>query len=266
MYFYKKYQTLRHPFFLISPSEFPFCVSLAILAGLSGLVMYMHQQFFGLCCMTNGFVGLLICLYGWFKDMNIESISGYYTKAVRRGLKCGMILFIISEVMFFVSFFWAFFHSSLAPAMEIGFIWPPLGIETFDPWSVPLINTFILLTSGATVTCVHLSVIVDRRSTTQVYFFLTLGLALCFTTLQWYEYENAPFDISDGIYGSVFYLATGFHGFHVIVGTIFIQVCSIRYDNNLFNSSHSVGLECAIWYWHFVDVVWICLFITIYWW
>jgi len=166
--------------------------------------------------------------------------------------------------MFFFAFFWAFFHSSLAPSVEIGSIWPPLGIEPFNPWGIPLLNTCILLLSGVTITYTHHALCLGNARYLIDGFLFTILLAICFTFFQAYEYLNAPFNISDSVYGSTFYMATGFHGLHVIIGTLFICVCFARYTH--FTREHHVGFEAAAWYWHFVDVVWLFLFISIYWW
>jgi cytochrome c oxidase subunit 3 len=187
-----------------------------------------------------------------------------HTKAVQRGLKMGVVLFIVSEVMFFFAFFWAYFHSSLAPAIEIGSIWPPVGITVFSPWGVPLLNTLILLLSGVTITYAHHALTLGNRFYLVDGLAFTILLAVIFTFLQAFEYRTAPFNISDGIYGSTFFMATGFHGFHVIIGTTFIVVCLMRVHH--FTKQHHVGFEAAAWYWHFVDVVWLFLFVSIYFW
>jgi heme/copper-type cytochrome/quinol oxidase subunit 3 len=189
-----------------------------------------------------------------------------HTNPVQKGLRYGMLLFIISEVMFFSSFFWAFFHSSLAPTIEIGSIWPPIDLDVFNPWDVPLLNTLILLLSGASITLAHYSLIKGYTKYCLFGFIYTIILAIIFTTLQYLEYCEASFVINDGVYGSLFYMLTGFHGFHVFVGTLFIIICLIRYLKGHFSSKHHFGFEAAIWYWHFVDVVWLFLFICVYWW
>jgi len=160
----------------------------------------------------------------------------------------------------------AFFHSSLVPVIEIGAIWPPDGIQVFDPFQVPLINTIVLLASGSTITCAHHEIVSGNRYEAILNMFYTVGLAFLFTLLQLIEYFEASFSISDGIYGSTFYMATGFHGFHVIVGTIFISVMLIRLVYYQLTKEHHIGFEAAAWYWHFVDVVWLFLYVTIYWW
>jgi len=193
--------------------------------------------------------------------------EGRHTKIVERGLALGMVLFIISEVMFFFAFFWAYFHVSLSPAMEIGSTWPPTGISVLNPWKVPLLNTAILLLSGVTLTCAHYTLVLGQnRSQVLLYLFWTIFLGVIFTLFQIYEYIEAPFSIHDGIYGSVFFMLTGFHGFHVLIGTIFIIVMSFRFIFHHFTREHHLGFEAAAWYWHFVDVVWLFLFIFVYCW
>jgi len=177
-----------------------------------------------------------------------------------------MILFIVSEICFFVAFFWAYFHSSLTPAVELGAIWPPKGIAILNPWNVPLLNTVLLLSSGATVTWAHFAIIANNRREAILALCLTILFAIIFTALQGYEYYEAAFTIADGVYGSTFFMATGFHGFHVIIGTIFLTVSLIRLIKYHLTNLHHFGFEAAAWYWHFVDVVWLILFVSIYWW
>jgi cytochrome c oxidase subunit 3 len=203
----------------------------------------------------------------WWRDVIIEgTFEGHHTQAVQKGLRLGVILFIASEVMFFFSFFWAFFHSSLAPTPEIGSVWPPLGIETIDAWGIPLLNTIILLTSGATITWAHHAIIVGSRQNILYSLILTISLAIFFTFIQAFEYIESSFTISDSVYGTTFFLLTGFHGIHVIVGTIFIIVGTFRTIKHHFTKQNHFGFEAAAWYWHFVDVVWLFLFIVVYWW
>nr|AKH90808.1 cytochrome c oxidase subunit III [Rhinogobio typus] len=185
---------------------------------------------------------------------------------VQKGLRYGMILFITSEVFFFLGFFWAFYHSSLAPTPELGGCWPPTGITTLDPFEVPLLNTAVLLASGVTVTWAHHSIMEGERKQAIQSLTLTILLGFYFTALQAMEYYEAPFTIADGVYGSTFFVATGFHGLHVIIGSTFLAVCLIRQIQYHFTSEHHFGFEAAAWYWHFVDVVWLFLYVSIYWW
>jgi len=261
------YENLQHPFHLVPQSPWPFVTSISVLTVTIGAVMYMHSYQMGGFTLGFGLILLIFMMGMWWRDVVREATyEGRHTQAVQRGLRLGVVLFIVSEVMFFVSFFWAFFHSSLAPSIEIGSIWPPNGIDVLNPWGVPLLNTYILLYSGVTITYAHHSMLSGDWSKVMEGLFQTLCLAVFFTALQVLEYFEAPFDISDGIYGSTFFMATGFHGFHVIVGTIFIAVCFFRTAQAHFTRSNHLGFEAAAWYWHFVDVVWLFLFVSIYFW
>jgi cytochrome c oxidase subunit 3 len=185
---------------------------------------------------------------------------------VQIGLRYGMALFIASEVMFFAAFFWAYFDASLFPKEAIGGVWPPQNIRPFNPFELPLLNTLILLTSGVTVTWAHHALREGDRNGTLIGLGLTVLLGASFTSVQAYEYSHAAFGFKDGIYPSTFFMATGFHGFHVIIGTIFLTVCFFRALKGHFKPDHHFGFEAAAWYWHFVDVVWLFLFVCIYWW
>ncbi len=233
----------------------------------TGGVMYMHSFIGGGYMLTFGFLLVLFTMIVWWRDVIREAtFEGHHTTLVQKGMRYGMILFIVSEVMFFFSFFWAFFHSSLSPTVELGSIWPPKGIEVFNPWEIPLLNTLILLLSGATVTWAHHSMVAGNRKEALIGLIATVLLAISFTGFQGMEYLESSFRISDGVYGSTFFMATGFHGAHVLIGTIFLAVCFVRLLNYHFTREHHFGFEAAAWYWHFVDVVWLFLFITIYWW
>ncbi len=257
----------KHPFHLVDPSPWPLFASLAALATTLGGVMYMHAYRGGGASLALGATMLLYAMYVWWRDVVREAtFQGHHTQAVQRGLKYGMVLFIVSEVMFFAAFFWGFFHSSLAPTIELGAVWPPKGIEALDPWGVPFLNTVLLLSSGAAVTWAHHALLAGEGRQARLALACTVGLALLFTALQGVEYAEAPFTIADSVYGATFYLATGFHGFHVIVGTLFLAVCWLRLVRGHFRPTHHVGFEAAAWYWHFVDVVWLFLFVALYWW
>lgn len=257
----------RHFFHLVDPSPWPFVTAMSAFVMMNGSVMYFHSIKGGNFVMLLGLSLVVATMAIWWRDVVREAtFQGHHTKVVQTGLRYGMILFIVSEIMFFFAFFWAFFHSSLAPTVEIGSIWPPEGIHPFNPWEVPLLNTIILLSSGATVTWAHHAITTGIRYEAIYGLILTVFLAVIFTCLQAYEYLEASFNIADGIYGSTFYMATGFHGFHVIVGTLFLTVCLVRLIKYHFTTIHHFGFEAAAWYWHFVDVVWLFLFVSIYWW
>ena len=198
--------------------------------------------------------------------MREGTLEGQHTSLVQLGLRFGMLLFIVSEVMFFFAFFWAFFWAALSPTPEIGSVWPPQGIDVLSAWEVPLLNTLILLTSGASVTWAHHAIVAGDRDGAIQGLIVTIALAVLFTALQAFEYVNAGFTISDSVFGSTFYMATGFHGFHVFIGTCFLTVCLRRLVSNHFTRQHHFGFEAAAWYWHFVDVVWLFLFVSVYWW
>lgn len=257
----------QHNYHLVDPSPWPLLSSLGAFGITSSAVAYFHYYEGSERSFILSLIVLISSAFFWWRDVIREgTFLGHHTKVVQRGLKLGMILFIISEVMFFFSFFWSYFHSSIAPTIEIGSVWPPYGIHVLHTWKVPLLNTAILVLSGFTITWVHHSIILYDRDQSLLGFFITISLAFLFTIYQGCEYLEADYNISDGIYGSVFYMSTGFHGFHVIIGTIFIIVCAFRMFAFHFSGKHHVGFECAAWYWHFVDVVWLILFICVYWW
>lgn len=257
----------RHHWHLVDPSPWPLMAALAAFSLTSGGVLYMHNYIGGSFLFRLGFFSLIFVMYTWWRDVVREAtFEEQHNAAVQRGLRLGMILFIVSEVMFFFAFFWGFFHSSLAPVYNIGGIWPPEAIVTISASGIPLTNTVFLLSSGATVTWAHHSIRARAKKHTILGLIFTVLLAILFTFLQGYEYLNAPFNINDSVFGSCFYMSTGFHGFHVFIGTCCLFVSLIRVIFNHFTSTHHFGLEAGIWYWHFVDVVWLFLFIMVYWW
>ena len=251
----------KHPYHLVDPSPWPIVGSIA--AGLlaTGGVLFMHG--YGWWLMAIGFIAVLATMAVWWRDVIREAtFEGLHTPVVQLGLRYGMALFIASEVMFFSAFFWAFFSSSLFPADGV---WPPKGIHPFDPFEFPFLNTLILLLSGTTVTWAHHCLIENDRKGMLQGLALTIFLGVSFTCLQAYEFATAPWKFGQTIYPSVFFLATGFHGFHVIVGTCFLTVCFFRAWAGQFTPQRHFGFEAAAWYWHFVDVVWLFLFTCIYW-
>nr|WCB98910.1 cytochrome c oxidase subunit 3 [Bactrocera dorsalis] len=255
----------NHPFHLVDYSPWPLTGAIGAMTSVSGLVKWFHQ--YDISLFTLGNIITILTVYQWWRDVSREgTFQGLHTLPVTLGLRWGMILFILSEVLFFVSFFWAFFHSSLSPAIELGAMWPPAGIQPFNPFQIPLLNTAILLSSGVTVTWAHHSLMEGNHSQATQGLFFTVLLGVYFTILQAYEYIEAPFTIADSVYGSTFFMATGFHGIHVLIGTTFLLVCLIRHLNNHFSKTHHFGFEAAAWYWHFVDIVWLFLYISIYWW
>lgn len=255
------------PFHLVEQSPWPIINSFTLLTMAISGVLYFHGYPYGGELLILGFVLTLSVMILWFRDVVTESTYlGDHTSQVQAGLNLGVILFIVSEVMAFFSVFWAFFHSSLAPTIEIGGSWPPLGIQTLDAFAVPLLNTILLLSSGAFITWSHHALIKGDRRGAIIGASFTILLAIAFTALQAFEYHEASFSMADSIFGTVFFASTGLHGLHVIVGTLFISVGFIRMINYHLTSSHHLGFEASILYWHFVDVVWIFLFIAVYYW
>ena len=299
----------KHPYHLVDPSPWPFIGSIAALLLALGGAWYMHPELFGtwwtdtlglpvITKLIPGFALVLYTMYVWWRDVVREAeVQGDHTPVVQLGLRYGMALFIASEVMFFVAFFWAFFDGSLfaigGPELKIPYLnveewqqymrraangaqWPPKGVEVFDAWDLPFLNTLILLLSGVTVTWAHHALREGHRKEMLQALGITIFLGVCFTGLQATEYALAPFAFHSafddgqltkgGIYSSTFFMATGFHGFHVFVGTVFLAVCWFRARAGHFKPNHHFGFEAAAWYWHFVDVVWLFLFFCIYIW
>ena len=270
----------NHQYHILDPDPWPLIGSMSALVLFSGAVMWMHDNAYGWAVALLGLAGVLVTMFNWWGNTIKEAHEGHHTPVVSLHLRYGMILFIASEVMFFVAWFWAFFASSLFPApleMVNGTVqpiadaataaqWPMKGIEVLNPFAFPLLNTLILLCSGTTVTWAHHSLIHGNRDGLKLGLLLTILLGLLFTSIQAYEYIHAPFAFKGNIYGATFFMATGFHGFHVIVGTIFLTICYIRAVKGDFTPRQHFGFEAAAWYWHFVDVVWLFLFVSIYIW
>lgn len=270
----------NHPYHLIDPSPWPLLGAFSALFMFVGGVFFIHGKQLGYVMLPVGILAVIAVMYVWWRDVIREAIiDKCHNHVVQHGLRIGMVLFILSEVMFFFAFFWAFFKAAIFPVLlyegahlfdsaapPIIGQWPPKGVETFNPWDLPFINTLILLLSGTTVTWAHYGILHNDRKTVIRGLMITVVLGLLFTTLQAFEYMHAAFGFKDGIYSSTFYMATGFHGAHVIIGTIFLLVCLLRVMKGQMNAKHHVGFECAAWYWHFVDVVWLFLFIFVYIW
>lgn len=256
-----------HKFHLVDPSPWPLMASLGALMLTVGGVLYMHRVSNGWSVLLNGLILILYVMYVWWRDVVREATyERNHTASVYRGLRLGVIFFVVSEVMFFFGFFWAFFHSSLSPVHNIGGVWPPKAVTVIEFYMTPLTNTILLLSSGATITWAHHAVLMRSKKHATIGLTLTLVLAGFFTYFQGLEYNSLPFNISDSVYGSCFYLTTGFHGFHVVVGTIALIIVFIRLIKSHFTIMYHLGLESAAWYWHFVDVVWLFLFATVYCW
>ena len=280
----------KHDYHLVDPSPWPLVASIATMMMLMGAVIWM-KGLFGLPEGTKyvffaGLAGVLYSMFGWWSDVIKESKAGDHTPVVSIGLRYGMILFIASEIMFFAAFFWMFFDMALFPDSrqlipEVGAwadtakswsTWPPKGVEVLDPWSLPLLNTVILLLSGTTVTWAHHALQVGDRKAAKLGLMITVALGVIFTGVQAYEYHHIIHEhlffneeaLNSGLYGSIFFMATGFHGFHVLVGTIFLAVCLLRLMAGQLSPQKHFGFEAAAWYWHFVDVVWLFLFAFVY--
>nr|YP_009500758.1 cytochrome c oxidase subunit 3 [Trioza urticae]AWU49109.1 cytochrome c oxidase subunit 3 [Trioza urticae] len=255
----------NHQFHLVDPSPWPLIISFVILNYVSFSILFFNTKI--KLPMTISLIMIIWIMFTWWRDVQREStFQGYHTFSVVISMKYGMMLFITSEVLFFISFFWSFFHHSLSPNHEMGFLWPPLNIQSFNPLNIPLMNTIILLSSGISVTWTHASMISNNFYETKKSLLITVSLGIYFSLLQFYEYNSSPFCISDSVYGSTFFITTGFHGIHVLIGTIFLFFMTLRMNKLYFSKTHHLGLEMAIWYWHFVDVVWLFLYMTIYWW
>jgi cytochrome c oxidase subunit 3 len=282
------HEGVKHDYHLVNPSPWPLVgsasavvMALGLVIGLKGLFGIPKDQWWVLAL---GVCGVLLTFAGWWTEVVREANAGDHTPVVALGLRYGMILFIASEVMFFVAWFWVFFEMAifhhvrtLSPIDDVRTAWatwPPKGIETVEPFHLPLVNTLTLLLSGTTVTWAHHALQTGDRQGAKIGLALTIALGLLFTGIQGYEYSHilsdkmfyGPEATSSGLYGSSFFMATGFHGFHVIIGSIFLTVCLIRLLNGAFTPKQHFGFEAAAWYWHFVDVVWLFLFLGVYVW
>lgn len=256
---------VTHPYHLVDPSPWPFLTSMAAFVSAIGGVLMMNE--YSPVTLIIGLAFLIFCFVGWTRDVAKEGDEQkHHNSVVQNGLRFGFALFVISELMLFVSLFWAFFNASIAPTDAIQNMWPPKNIETMDPFSLPYFNTLLLLLSGTTLTWSHHALLEGRQKEMVQGLGLTVLIGVVFLGVQMAEYAHAPFAFTDGIYPSTFYMATGFHGAHVLIGTIFLLVCYFRGKAGLFTPDHHVSFEAAAWYWHFVDVVWIFLFVSIYWW
>lgn len=259
-----------HDYHILPPDLVPLVTTIGAFTFTTGMVLKMHEMSGGAVVPWAGLALLIAAMFTWFNKIVNEAHAGDHTPVVQLHQRYGMILFIASEVMFFVGWFWAFFDFSLFPSTiskAIGGQWPPKELEAvLDAFDLPLLNTMILLLSGTTVTWAHHSLIHGNRDGLKKGLWLTIILGILFSSLQAFEYAHAPFAFGKNTYGSAFYMATGFHGFHVIVGTIFLAVCLARTYRGDFTPRQHFGFEAAAWYWHFVDVVWLFLFVCIYIW
>ncbi len=276
---------VKHDYHLVNPSPWPLFGSMGMIVLALGAVTYM-KGLFGMpegtwWLLAVGFASIIWVMVGWWREVIKEGRQGDHTPVVQIGLRYGMILFIASEVMFFVAWFWSFFEFAIFHGARVGETfdvsnpiyqeglsrfaeWPPAGVEVFDPFHLPLMNTLVLLLSGTTVTAAHHALQHDNRKTAILMLFITIVLGVSFTGLQVLEYTHAGFTYDGTLYGSAFFMATGFHGAHVVIGTIFLIVCLIRLMSGGMSAKKHLGFEFAAWYWHFVDVVWLFLFAFVY--
>lgn len=254
-----------HPYHIVLVSPWPLLIGIAVLTGIIGFIKIFVYLEYNLTLFS--FIFILTISILWWRDVIRErTYQGFHSRVVLKGLIFGILLFIVREIFFFLSFFWTFFHSRLNTTVELGAIWPPLGVCPLNPFQVPLLNTVILLSSGVSVTWAHQAILNEDWGAGEKSLVITWILGIYFLSLQWIEYRMASFGIRDSVFGAIFFIATGFHGFHVIVGTLFLMVIWARVVKVHFRRSHHFGFECAAWYWHFVDVVWLFLFTVVYWW
>lgn len=255
----------RQPYHLVEKSPWPFTGSIGALCTALGLVIWFSIK--TPILIMVGLLVIILTILSWWRDVIRErTLIGHHTSTVVRAHRIGIVLLIVSEIFLFLSFLWAFFHSSWTISPNLGCVWPPIGIQALDPLGVPLLNTGFLLSSGATVTWAHHAVIAGENREAKDGLKWTILLGVIFTGLQAIEYNEAPFTIADRVYGSVLLVATGLHGLHVLIGTTLLAVCLYRTTEIHFRPRHHVGLEAAVWYWHLVDVVWIFLYMCVYWW
>lgn len=260
-----------HSYHIVNPSPWPMYASLGALVTTVGAVIFFHGYTLPIMgtslTLVLGLIMIILTMYVWWRDVVREAtFQGHHTKNVAEGTKIGMILFVVSEIFLFFSLFWAYFHNGLSPSPELGSVWPPVGIQGINPWHVPMLNTILLLASGASITWSHHAMISGLRRESLLGIIITILLAIAFTLFQVYEYIECPFTIADSVYGSSFFMITGFHGFHVVIGTLFIIICLLRLIVHHFTKFHHNGFEYSILYWHFVDYVWLFVFMFLYVW
>nr|YP_008815721.1 cytochrome c oxidase subunit III [Pristaulacus compressus]AGZ13116.1 cytochrome c oxidase subunit III [Pristaulacus compressus] len=256
---------LNFSFHLVTISPWPIIISFSLMNLILNLTFFFHSYNFN--NLFYSMILLFISFIQWNRDIIREStFLGLHLLNIINSLKISMIMFIISELFFFISFFWTYFHNFLSPNIEIGNNWPPKNITKFNPFDVPLLNTIILISSGMSITWSHHSLLNLNKSISKKNLILTIFLGLYFTLLQIFEYYSSSFTLMDSIYGSIFFMATGFHGFHIIIGTIFLMTSIFRLTINHFSYYHHFLFEASSWYWHFVDIIWLFLYLFIYWW
>lgn len=253
-----------YPFHLVTNRPWPLMGAVSLIITIIGILKYINE--FNNTLLLIGFSILILVVFQWWRDVIRErTYQGIHCLKVIFGLRLGIFLFILSEFIFFVSFFWTYFHIYLSPGREIGCCWPSYSLIIFNPYNIPLLNTLLLLSSGFTITWCHYRIFNNDYKSRINLIILTIFLGLIFIVFQYLEYNEAFFSISDSVYGSIFFLATGFHGLHILIGVVFIIISLIRLLINQFSKIHHLGFEMASWYWHFVDVIWLFLYLFIYW-
>nr|ARW70289.1 cytochrome c oxidase subunit III [Kaburagia rhusicola ensigallis] len=256
---------INQPYFILNMSPWPILMALNTFNLMISNIMIMNFKF-NLISMMNLTLMIIIAILWWRDIIRESTFQGNHNFHIMNLIKLSMILFIVSEMFLFISFFWNFLHNSLAPSIEIGLNWPPKNINFFNPLLIPLLNTVILLTSSFTITLTHFYMLNNLKNNSIKFMNLTIILSMYFLLLQALEYKQANFTFSDSVFGSSFYIATGFHGLHVMIGTIFLITNLMRMINMHFSHIHHISFELAAWYWHFIDIIWLFLYMTFYWW
>lgn len=256
---------INQPYFILNLSPWPILTALNTFNLIISNIIIINFKF-NLISLINFLIIIIISILWWRDVIRERTFQGNHNFFIINLIKFRIILFIISEIFLFISFFWNFLHNSLAPSIELGLNWPPKNIIFFNPLLIPLLNTIILLTSRFTITLTHFYLLNNSKKKTIIFINLTIILSIYFLILQALEYNQATFTFSDSIFGSSFYIATGFHGLHVIIGTIFLIINLLRILKLHFSFIHHIRFELAAWYWHFIDIIWLFLYITFYWW
>nr|DBA43941.1 TPA_asm: COX3 [Bombus terricola] len=251
------------PFHMVTISPWPIILSINLLNLMLSTILWIYLN--NMMLMIINLIMLILVTLMWFRDIIREStFQGMHSLLIISMMKFSMIMFIISELFFFISFFWTFFHNSISPSIEINFSWPPSMIKFFNPFEIPLLNSIILIMSGFTVTLSHYNLLNNKFKPSMLNLMFTIILGFYFNMMQMFEYYNSFFCINDSIFGSIFYLSTGFHGIHVLIGTLMLLYSFIRMNKNHFSSIHHINFEFSIWYWHFVDVIWLFIYMFYY--
>lgn len=256
---------INQPYFILNLRPWPILISINSFNFLISNIIIINFKF-NLIRLLNLIIMILISIIWWRDIIRERTFQGNHNFYIINLIKLSIILFIISEIFLFISFFWNFIHNSLAPSIELGLNWPPKNINFFNPLLIPLLNTIILLTSRFTITLTHFYILNNFKNKSIKFINLTIILSIYFLILQAIEYNQANFTFSDSVFGSSFYIATGFHGLHVIIGTTFLSINLLRIIKIHFSFIHHIRFELAAWYWHFIDIIWLFLYITFYWW